>query len=361
MKARMRRYIPRTQRAMQSLVQLHDAPWRWKVGLEAALAVGLPVGLFTLAGHPNLGLQAALGSFTALYGAGLSRPDRARLLPLVAAGLLLAAALGVACAANEWLTSACLILVSGLACIVVLGFRLGPPGPLMFVLVAAVSGHIAAPAGLGGAAQPGLQLLALMAFGAALAYLVIIVPLVLPGKSRSPAVGLRVLFPRFNLDAETQAVVLRVVAAVVIASLTSRPLGAHRAYWVIIAAMAVLQSSQSRRLTSIRAVHRVAGTLLGIGVFEVLRLARPAGIWLVGLLMLLQGITEVVVARNYALALLFITPMALMNSTAGHTSETLVQVTVQGRILDSLLGAGIAMGVFWLGEGLRYLRSAKSR
>ncbi|SHL41541.1 Fusaric acid resistance protein-like [Hymenobacter psychrotolerans DSM 18569] len=346
---------------MRSLVQLHDAPWRWKVGLQAGLAVGLLVGLFTLAGHQNLGLQAALGSFTALYGAGFSRPDRARLLPLVAAGLLLAAALGVVCAGNEWLTSACLILVSGLASVLVLGFRLGPPGPLMFVLVAAVSGHIAAPAALGGAAQPGLRLLALLASGAALAYLVVVAPLALPGRSRSPAVGLGVLFPRFLLDAGARAVALRVVAAVLLDSLISQPLGAHRTYWVIIATMAVLQSSQSRRLTSIRAVHRVAGTLLGIGVFEVLLLARPAGIWLVGLLMLLQGITEMVVARNYALALLFITPMALMNSTAGHATETLVQVTVQGRILDSLLGAGIAMGVFWLGEGVLYLRAAKNR
>ncbi|RYU81841.1 hypothetical protein [Hymenobacter persicinus] len=63
---------------MRSLIQLHDAPWRWQVGLESAVAMGLPLGLFTLAGQQPLGLQAALGSFTALYGASLGRSDRAR-------------------------------------------------------------------------------------------------------------------------------------------------------------------------------------------------------------------------------------------------------------------------------------------
>lgn len=73
-------------------------------------------------------------------------------------------------------------------------------------------------------------------------------------------------------------------------------------------------------------------------------LAQPSGLGLVALLMLLQAATEVVVARNYALALLFITPLALINSTAGHAGSSLVPV--EGRMLDTLLGAGLALAVF---------------
>jgi uncharacterized membrane protein YccC len=172
-----------------------------------------------------------------------------------------------------------------------------------------------------------------------------------------------VLFPRLNFDKETAAVALRVVAAVLVASLVSGPLGAHRAYWVILSAVAVVQSSPTRRLSSIRAAHRVLGTLVGVVVFELLWMAHPSGLWLVAVLMLLQGITEIVVARNYALALLFITPMALLfitpmallNTTAGHAGNTLV--TVEGRVLDTLLGAGIGVELFWVGEGISSLRA----
>ncbi|TGD82942.1 FUSC family protein [Hymenobacter wooponensis] len=357
MKLPVDRYVPRTRRAVGSLLTLHDAPWRWKVGLEASLAIGLPVAAFTLAGYQSWGLQAALGSFTSLYGASLGRQDRARLLPFVAAGLVLVAALGIACAGHEWLTVACLVLVSALASTLVLGFRLGPPGPMMFVLVAAVSGHIAAPVELDGAAQPGLRLLGLVAAGAGLAYLVVITPLLLPGRHYPASVGLRVLLPRLGFDKDTATVALRVVAAVLIASVVARPLGAHRVYWVVLAAVAVLQSSPSRQLTGLRAAHRVVGTLLGIGLFELLSLVHPTGLGLVAALMLLQGATEVVVARNYAFALLFITPIALLNATAGHAGNTLV--TVEGRVLDTLLGAGIAVVLFWLSELLLRLRATK--
>ncbi|RAK66809.1 FUSC family protein [Hymenobacter edaphi] len=359
MRSSLQRYAPRTGRAVRSLVQLQEAPWRWRVGLEAALALGLPVGLFTLLGQQPLGLQAALGSFTALYGASLARPDRARLLPLVAAGLLLAAALGVLCAGNLWLTGTCLVVVSGLAGGLVLGYRLGPPGPMMFVLVAAVAGRLTAPVALGGVGLPGLRLLGLVAVGAALAYLVIVAPLALPSvRRRSLGRGLKTIFPGFSLPPETVGLALRVVVAVLVAGLLSRPMGAYRSYWVVLSAVAVLQSSPSRRLTTIRGLHRVVGTVLGILVFEAIWLLHPAGLLAVAVLMLLQGITEVVVARNYALALLFITPMALLNATLGHPGATLP--TVQGRVFDTLLGAGIALGVFWLGEALMYFRTSSA-
>ena len=110
--------VPRTRRALHSLVRLHPAPWRWRVGVEAGLALGLPPGLFTASGHQALGI----GASTALYGASLHRLNRLRLVPLVAVDLVLAAALGVADAANAWLTSAALVFVSALASTLTLGW-----------------------------------------------------------------------------------------------------------------------------------------------------------------------------------------------------------------------------------------------
>jgi len=63
---------------------------------------------------------------------------------------------------------------------------------------------------------------------------------------------------------------------------------------------------------------------------------------------LLQFAIEVVVARNYGLALIFITPLALMIS---GTDDPIV--LAGERIVDTLLGAFIALVVLWTGEWVR--------
>jgi uncharacterized membrane protein YccC len=356
-KRAIRRHIVRTGRAVKSVTTLNDGPWRWEVGVRAGLAMGLPVAIFTFAGNQSLGLMASLGGFTALYCASRNPVERLRILPLVAIGLVIASTLGVLCSANEWLTISCLIVVSALACMLTIGTGLGPPGPIMFVLVAAVSGHLAAPKSLGGAAVPGKIIPALVAVGAALAYLVVVAPMILPRKRKNivPATAPVQFFRGIQFDNITASISLRVVAGVIIAALLSRQLGAFRSYWVIIAVVAILQGSHDRRLSFIRAVQRVLGTFLGVLSFELIVMTNPSRIWFILIIMLLQFATEVVVTRNYVLALIFITPLALSNSTIGRLAES--NVTVEGRILDTLLGAAIAMAVFWAGEAIRILRT----
>jgi uncharacterized membrane protein YccC len=90
---------------------------------------------------------------------------------------------------------------------------------------------------------------------------------------------------------------------------------------------------------------------LGIAIFGLIKLADPQGIWLLVILALLQFSIEVVVARHYALALSLITPTALLISAAGGTEDT--AVLVAERLVDTLLGAAIAMVVLWISEWVR--------
>ena len=341
------------QRALHDLFTLNEGPWRWSVGVQAALASGLPMALFTLAGHQDLGLLATLGSFTALYCASLRRIDRMHALPLVGAGFVLASALGVLCSANVWLTAICLIAVTVLVCLITLGFRVGPPGPMMFVLVAGISAHLATPGNSGGSALPAYLIPVLVAAGALSAYLVVIAPLALPSVRRREgmASSLRILYPRIRFDQQTAIIAVRVVAAVTVASLLSLPLGIHRSYWVVMVAGVLLQVSHSLRITILRAAHRILGTFAGLAVFGLVVLGGPAGIWLVAVIALLQFAVEVVVVRNYALGLIFITPVALTITAAGQTGDVLV--IMSDRIIDTMLGAAISMAVLWTGEWIR--------
>ena len=348
---------PSPPRALQNLLTLHDAPWRWSAGVQAGVATGVPLAAFTVAGHQSLGLVASLGAFTALYGSTLRLGDRLRVLPLVAAGVVAASALGVLCAASPWLTVACLVAVAALACAVAFGVGLGPPGPMQFVLVAGVSSHLAAPARLGGASLDPLAIPALVAVGALGAYLLVVAPLALPlvRRREGKTAGLGALFPPTRLGGEMATIAARVVAAVAAAGLLSLPLGVRRSYWMVMVAGAVLQASHASRSGALRAAHRVLGTCLGVAVFGLVELTEPSGLWLVAVLALLQFAIEVVVARHYALALAFITPAALTIAGAGGTDGPLA--LVGQRVVDTVLGAAVAMAVLWASEWVRARRT----
>lgn len=326
------------------LFTFRESPVRWPIAVQAALAIGLPVVGFTLAGRGDLGLLASGGAFTALYLAGRSRRERARLLSLIALGLVAASAVGVLSSGSLALSLVSLFAVVVIAGILCLGFGVGPPGPLFFVLLAGVSAHLAAPKAGHGAGIDGGLIVAMLALGCVVAYLIVLAPLAVPSvRARDAAVHLDRERMRFELDRESRVILFRIVLAAAIALAVAAPLGIVRAYWVLLTVVAILQNGRQLRLTALRGVHRVLGTLVGVGVYTLLVLFQPQGLWLAVLLMVLQFSVEIVVVRNYGLALVLITPLALMIATQGGSGDLAVVATE--RVVDTLIGAAIALSV----------------
>lgn len=344
------------RRALRSLLAVNEGPWRWRAGIIAACATGLPVLLFMLAGERQLALTTTLGSFTALYSPQLKYSERIRVLPLVGAGLLLASLIGVAFAGNLWLTILGVMIVAAASCLLILGLEVGPPGPMMFILVTGVSGYLSTPADLGGVGVPPSVVLLCVAAGAVSSLLVVAAPLLVPSVRRrqGPPRPLGTLFGNMAFDHASRWIAFRVLAAVFVASAVSPPLGITRAYWVVLAAVAILQASHWIRFTLVRALQRFLGTLGGVLVFLLLALFAPEGLWLVLVVVILQFMIELVIAKNYGLAMLFLTPLALFISTAGREGSELA--TAGERVGDTLFGAVIAVVVLLLGEWLRLQR-----
>lgn len=341
------------RRALKTLLSVNEGPWRWRAGIIAACATGLPVLLLTLAGQPRLALTTTLGSFTALYSPQLKYSERIQVLPLIGAGLLLASLTGVLFAGNLGLTILGVTVVAALACLLILGLQVGPPGPMMFILVTGVSGYLTTPPELGGIGLPGQDVLLAGGAGVVSSLLVVGAPLLLPTVRRrqGPPRPLGTLFGDMTFDHASRWIAFRVLAAVVVASVVSPPLGITRAYWVVLAAVAILQASHWIRFTMTRALQRFLGTLGGVLVFLLLTLFAPAGLWLVLTVVILQFMIELVIAKNYGLAMLFLTPLALLISTSG--AQEAVRRTVAERVTDTLFGAVIAVAVLLLGEWLR--------
>src|SRR5690606_31187194 len=98
--------------------------------------MGILMLAFYLSGHLNLGFISSLGGLTALHCPQLKRKERAVVLPVVILAITFSSLLGAYMATDVWLKMLCIVLVTIIGCIFMIGWRLGPPGPLMMVLVA---------------------------------------------------------------------------------------------------------------------------------------------------------------------------------------------------------------------------------
>lgn len=308
---------------------------RWQLGLQAALGLVVPIAVMTLLGQPMFGYIAASGAFTVLFVGALPVVERAVMLPFVAAGLIVCAALGVAAAHAPLMIGIGLVLVAIASAALAFGYRLGPPGPLFFVLVFGLSATVVRSAPI----TP-LGYIAAISAGCAFSYLVAVSPLLLARvRARQPR-PLRDLFPGPSWDADARMLVLRVVLVSVLGVIVSLFLDPARAYWIVGAAVAVIGIASSRRAAMQRALHRMLGTVAGAGVYALLALLHPSGLWLAALLGVLQFSIELVVVRHYALALTLITPLVLLLLGAATGSTGDMSIAME-RVVDTLAGAAL--------------------
>ena len=339
---------------IRELFTLGDSPMRWPIALSASLSIGIPIAALTLLGHPTYGLIATTGGFTALYLSNRSRRERAVLLPFIALGMVAACAVGVVVAWSVALSLVALFALTAVGSIVLLGFGAGPPGGLFFMLVAGASIRLVAPPALGGAGLHGGLVIGLVALGAGIAYVIVLVPLLVPSVRRRDFEAHRVRQRfRFDLSGDTRVIVIRLVVASAIAVAVSSPLGVHRTYWVLLTVIAILQNGRVVRLTALRGIHRVLGTIVGLGLFALILWWNPTGLPLALVLAVLMFIVQLVVIRNYGLALIFITPLALTIAAQGDPGD--IGTVVATRVVDTLLGAAIALVVLFGGLLVRRL------
>lgn len=331
----------------RSLFAIREAPGRWRIALQAALSIGIPAVGFAIAGQSQLGLLASTGSFTALHLATRSRHERLVWLPFIGVGLVLSTAIGAVASVNFVTTVVALFAVAVVASVLCLGWAMGPPGGMFFMLAAGVGARLAGPTSLGGDGLAFVVVVGMVAVGAAIAYLVVAAPLLVPRVRRFNE-QLRVDQPsrRFEIDSVTRTIVVRIAVAAGIGAIAAAPLGVHRVYWVLLTVIVILQNGHQVRFGATRAVQRVLGTFAGLGVFALVLLWNPHDLVLAFLLTLLQFSVELVVVRNYGLALVLITPLALVIATQGASVN--VGQVVGERVFDTLLGSGIALAVLFV-------------
>lgn len=115
-------------------------------------------------------------------------------------------------------------------------------------------------------------------------------------------------------------------------------LGVGHSYWAAISAAAVLHSINVWS-TMQRAVQRTLGTAIGLLLTSAVLVLHPGPVAIICLIIVFEFFLEYVVARNYGLGVVFLTPLALL------LSELSSPVSASRLLHDRVIGSGIGISV----------------
>ncbi len=139
----------------------------------------------------------------------------------------------------------------------------------------------------------------------------------------------------------------RTGVAILIAGEFSTILALSHPYWSMMTAALVLSTPADRISSAHRAGHRVVGTALGVALFLGLHSLNPSPILVAAIVVACLGATQMVAPRQYALASMLLTPMALLMTTMFAGRIDLGQLA-GSRVIETVVGALAAMLVLWL-------------
>lgn len=342
----------------KSLITLGPARKDHWIGLRTAVGIFAPMIILLAINRMDLVIFAVFGAFTGVYGRVDGYWNRLRMQ--VRSGALFFAVIAAALAASnfwidhadpavkQWQIVGATTLVAGI-CSVAAGFmRLRPTGSLFHIFAFAAVASIPNPA-------PAWQGLLVAVLTIALAI----------GIGAAGAIGQwtnlwqRTSLPPLSDNVRTAIwweglfYILTAGAAGALANSLGSSLSAGHNYWAMVAAVVPLVG-HTTKLRLHRGIHRVLGTLVGLILMVLVILANPPLWMLLALIGFFQFMAEMLVMRNYFMAQIFITPLALVGvSLASGLSTAVMYDRMVETVIGSLVGIfGVLLGS-WFGGIMR--------
>lgn len=306
--------------------------------LRVAAGVGIPLIALVLIGRVDLTIFAVFGALTGVFGR--VEPHWLRLKHQSLAGLLMSLSIvGGVISGGAGITGWPLVGIGTIiAGVLSLGgdiLRLRPAGPLFFIFAFMATAAVPFDGQLWEAAVAGVG-----SVGVALG-------LGFMGRlwARRTEPDRQLGEPPLPPWSRIYAQAARYVVAVGLAGAIAIASGLGHDYWAMVAACAPIAVADASG-GMVRSVHRVIGTYGGVLLTAALLLVDWPPLGLAILLASLQFIGEVFVISHYSLALVFITPMALMMTEFVAPGPT--GVLIADRALETTIGAAVAFLVILL-------------
>lgn len=317
--------------------------------LRCAVGVFVPLITLTLIGRLDLAVFASFGAFTGIYGR--SEPHSLRFLSqLRAGGLMLvvillatltaraAQAWGIGAAEYSWFLTVATTLVAGACSVVAARWRLRPAGSLFQIFAFAAIASIAA--------QPPLWEALLVAVLTTGLCLLIGMSARVVRSHRTPwkrPPSIRHTAPeRRAAWLEGGGYVVAAGLAGALATLASERLGFGHTYWAMVAAVVPLVGHSTRHRVR-RGIQRIAGTVIGLVLLAGILWLNPAPWAMVLVIAACQFGTEMFIARQYLVAQVFVTPLALIATLLAAPVDP--GILLRDRIVETVIGAAVGVAV----------------
>lgn len=318
------------------LIQVRPHAGAHRVAIRAGISVAVPLLVLLAVGRLDWAMYAAFGAFTSLYGRNHVHLSRVRMQLSVGLLLVLSVTAGAMIATSDhraWWSVPVAVVVAAVGVVMSELQDWHPVGPLFLIFgfgaVASIPGTWAqVPIAAGVAAASASFAVLVGGFG----YVWRPTP-----HQPSPRLRLRRLW-RTSLPRH----VLRYAVAVLLAGGLATAIGIGHPYWAMVGAV-VPMAAADRASQFVRGTHRLVGTLIGLGLSACLLALDLHGLGLVLLIAALQVGTELLVGRNYALALVLITPLALLMGQLVHPVPAGMLLFDRG--VETLIGVLIGMGM----------------
>jgi hypothetical protein len=309
--------------------------------VRVAVAVGVPLLLLDAIGRLDLAVYAAFGGLAMLYGH--SEPPKQRVESQIVAGTGLVLAIAVAMAYSA-AHAPVPVLGALLAVTVIAAATLGaamrwvPRGEMFFVLVLLIIANIPTswdrlPLGIAvGAGGAALSVLLARLMG---------VDRNEPGDEAKPG-GWRRRFAAGYAALDRRQHLVLIVAAmlgVLAAWMLALVLGVGNPFWAAVTVAALMPALVAADVWR-RTLHLVLGTLGGVGIATFLFSFNPGHLALIAIIIVCQAAAEIAVARNYGVALLFFSPLAIGMSNLSRGAPW--QPLLVDRLAEAALGTAVA-------------------
>ncbi|MGI5310049.1 FUSC family protein [Rheinheimera sp. WS51] len=324
---------------IRPLLALNPQKRPFGIHLTVALSVGVPALIAVWLNHFMLGVMASLGGLASLYIRQTPLPHRMVTMALVTFGFSASFTLSLLAGFNPWVLVLALFFVSFLATFICRFFVVPPPGSFFFIMIACVASAV--PFDLALVAQR-VGLLLFGCLGASLLALIYSLVQLMAGNKHG-LVAAEPTEPRVAaifLEAST------IATFIALSYFLALWFGFDKPYWVPISCLAILQGASFRAVWH-RKIHRIVGTAIGMGLAWSIFSLNPNAWILAFLIMLFSFLIEVLITRNYGLAVICITPLTIILAEANSIDQDLNWLLML-RLKDVLLGSFIG----YLGGGL---------
>lgn len=322
---------------LKLLIALKDSSRTWHIPLLTAISVGTPllIGLY----FENLasGLIAGLGGIVILYLPSKgSLTNKISTILISAFGFIISFAIGQLFSFNHISSVIAFGIFSTIVHWIILYYKTAPPKSFFFIFIASISisqsfnlNNIPAKVGL---ISLGLMFSSILALG----YLVYLSTTTNSEEQTNTKPILKIN----NYADFWEAIITGAFMA--LSLMLGYLLNMDNPYWIPVSAAAVMQGASRYHIWQ-RTFHRILGTFLGLGLTWGLLSISNSIIILCFFIIILQLIVELLIVKNYAIAVIFITPLAIFLSEAANpiisNPNILITLRFQEIIIGSIIGA----------------------